>query len=146
MTVRPATCPAWQAARAAAASPSGNELATDAEPAGLEQARGSREGGAAVDGCAGHLSAVVAGGEVSDRDHLRRVPGQLDELGDDARAGDVERRVDAVRRQRADALDQFVPVGDGLPGFDADDVQDALGGLDRDGVAGGFLEGTTRQA
>src|ERR1700678_952949 len=52
--------------------------------------------------------------EVGDGHDVLRTARELDELGQDAAPGDVERGVDAVRRERADPLDEALAVGDGL--------------------------------
>src|ERR1700723_1003698 len=52
--------------------------------------------------------------EVGDRHDVLRAARELDELGQDAASGDVERRVDAVGRERANPLDEALAVGDGL--------------------------------
>ena len=52
--------------------------------------------------------------EVGDRHDVLRAARELDELGQDAAPGDVERGVDAVRRERANPPGQALAVGDGL--------------------------------
>ncbi len=52
--------------------------------------------------------------EVGDRHDVLRAARELDELGQDAASGDVERDVDAVRCYRANPLDEALAVGDGL--------------------------------
>jgi hypothetical protein len=51
--------------------------------------------------------------EVGDRYDVLWAARELDELGQDAAPGDVERGVDAVRRERANPLDEVLAVGDG---------------------------------
>ena len=53
-------------------------------------------------------------GEVGERDDVPGAAGELDELGQDAAPGDVERDVDAVGRERANPPGQALAVGDGL--------------------------------
>ena len=48
----------------------------------------------------------VSSGEVGDRDDVCRATRQLDQLGPDAAPGDVERRLDAVGRERANPPDE----------------------------------------
>ena len=52
--------------------------------------------------------------EVGDRHDVLRAARELDELGQDAASGDVERQVDAVGSERANPLDEALAVGDGL--------------------------------
>jgi hypothetical protein len=52
--------------------------------------------------------------EVGDRHDVLRAARELDELGQDAAPGDVERRVNAAGRERANPLDEALAVGDGL--------------------------------
>jgi hypothetical protein len=52
--------------------------------------------------------------EVSDGHDALRAARELDELGQDAAPGDVQRDVDAVRRERANPPDEAIAVGDGL--------------------------------
>ena len=52
--------------------------------------------------------------EIGDRHNVLRAARQLDELGQDAAPGDVERQVDALWRERVDPLDEPLAVRDGL--------------------------------
>ena len=52
--------------------------------------------------------------EVGDRQDVPRAARELDELGLDAAPGDVERRIHAVGRDRANPLDEGLAIGDGL--------------------------------
>jgi hypothetical protein len=52
--------------------------------------------------------------EVGDRHDVLRAARELDELGQDAAPGDVERGVDAVRRERANPPGEALAVSDGL--------------------------------
>src|SRR4051812_41810866 len=78
----------------------------------LEQRRGLAErlGGPEV-AAAGDLDAERRGAEVGDRRHAGRVAGERDEVRHGALARGVEREVDALGRERADALDEAVAVG-----------------------------------
>ncbi len=53
-------------------------------------------------------------GEVGDRHNVLRAAGELDELGQDAAPGDVERDVNASGCERANLLEEGLAVGDGL--------------------------------
>src|SRR6516165_4914045 len=59
-------------------------------------------------------SVLLRATEVGDRHDVLRAARELDELGQDAAPGDVERHVDAAGRERADPPDQALAVGDGL--------------------------------
>jgi hypothetical protein len=61
----------------------------------------------------GH-SVLLRAIEVGDRHNVLTPARALDELGQDAAAGDVERRVDAVGRERANPLDDALAIGDRL--------------------------------
>src|SRR4051812_29005224 len=86
-----------------------------AELALLDQARGLLQGaGRAAVAAARDLGAQLRRAGVGDRRHLRGVAGQLDQIRDGTFARGVEREVDAVGRELADALDHAVAVGDRL--------------------------------
>src|SRR5690349_24597411 len=57
---------------------------------------------------------LLRASEVGDRHDVLRTARELDELGQDAAPGDVERRADAVGSERANPLDEALAVGDGL--------------------------------
>jgi hypothetical protein len=52
--------------------------------------------------------------EVGDRHDVFRAAGELDELGEDAAPGHVERRVDAVGCEDANPPNEALAVGDGF--------------------------------
>ena len=52
--------------------------------------------------------------EICDRHDVLRAARELDELGQNAAASDVERHLDTVGRERANPPDEALAVGDGL--------------------------------
>ncbi len=88
----------------------------DREAAGFDQLA---DPGQCVDGATGVPAAephpmLPCAGEVGDRDDVLRAARELDELGQDAAPGDIERRVDAVRCESANPPDETLAIGDGL--------------------------------
>ena len=57
---------------------------------------------------------LLRASEVGDRHDVLRAARQLDELGQHAAPGDVEREVDATGSERADPPGQALAVGDGF--------------------------------
>src|SRR5919109_1751419 len=57
--------------------------------------------------------AVLLGpGEIGDGDDVVRAAGELDQLRQNAAAGDVQREIDTIGRKRTDSLSHAVTVGD----------------------------------
>jgi hypothetical protein len=86
------------------------------EAPGLDQLAdvGDRVDRAAVRPAAERHPVLLRATEVGDRHDVLRAARELDEFGQDAAPGDVERHVDAVGRKRANPLDEALAVGDGL--------------------------------
>ena len=62
----------------------------------------------------GNMTGLLCAIKVGDRHDVLRAARELDELGQDAAPGDVERQVDAVGREGGDPLHEALAVGDGL--------------------------------
>ena len=75
---------------------------------------GERVDRAAVRPSAEPHSVFLDATEVGDRHDVLRAARELDELGQHAAPGDVERHIDAVGRDRTNPLDEALAVGDGL--------------------------------
>src|SRR3954470_13666578 len=102
-------------------------LDRDLEAAGLDQRGRLRQAfERATLGAAGDLDAELGRLEAGDRGDAAGVAGELDQIGEAVAAGGVEREVDAVRRERADALRHAVAVGRRLSAERAQELVVAL--------------------
>src|ERR1700734_3274839 len=75
---------------------------------------GERVDGAAVVTPAEPDSVLLRALEVGDGHDVLRAACELDELGQDAAPGNVERQINAVGRERANPLHEALAVGQGL--------------------------------
>ena len=113
ITSLPVVCPSAQSLYASEAWARGNVF-----PKGMRKAPSKYSRAASIKTSSGillsherHLRAVLWRGEIGNGDDAGRIADQLDQLGDDARAGDIEGGIHALWREFPDPFNKARSIG-----------------------------------